>query len=100
MLEDLNVSGMMKNRHLSRAIAAQRFFHFRTKLTIKAKQRGIEVRIVDRFYSSSKRGSHCGRLKSDLKLNDRIYRCECGLELDRDLNAAINLRNAPEYEPA
>jgi putative transposase len=98
VLEDLNVRGMMKNRHLSRAIAAQRFSYFRTKLTIKAKQRGIEVRIADRFYPSSKKCSHWGRIKSDLKLNDRIYRCECGLELDRDLNAAINLRNAPKYE--
>ena len=100
VLEDLNVRGMMKNRHLSRAIAAQRFFYFRTKLTIKAKQRGIEVRIVDRFYPSSKKCSSCGRIKADLKLKDRIYRCECGLELDRDLNAAINLRNAPKYETA
>lgn len=100
VLEDLNVRGMMKNRHLSRAIAAQRFYHFRNKLRIKAKERGIEVRIVDRFYPSSKRCSSCGRIKADLKLKDRIYRCECGLELDRDLNAAINLRNAPKYEMA
>ena len=100
VLEDLNVRGMMKNRHLSRAIAAQRFYHFINKLTIKAKQREIEVRIVDRFYPSSKKCSSCGRIKADLKLNDRIYRCECGLELDRDLNAAINLRNAPKYEIA
>ncbi|MBO4780622.1 MAG: transposase, partial [Selenomonadaceae bacterium] len=87
VLEDLNVGGMMKNRHLSKAIAAQRFSHFRLKLTIKAKQRGIEVRIADRFYPSSKKCSHCGRIKSDLKLY-------------RDLNAAINLRNAPKYETA
>ena len=93
VLENLNVRAMMKNRHLSRAIAAQRFSYFRMKLTIKAKQRGIEVRIVDRFYPSSKKCSQCGRIKSDLKLKDRIYRCECGLELDRDLNAAINLKN-------
>ena len=98
VLEDLNVSGMMKNRHLSRAITQQRLFHFRTKLTVKAKQLGIEVRIVDRFYPSSKKCSACGRIKSDLKLGDRIYRCECGLELDRDLNAAINLRNALKYK--
>ena len=100
VLEDLNVSGMMKNRHLSRAIAAQRFFHFRAKLTTKAKQIGTEVRIVDRFYPSSKKCSQCGRIKRDLKLRDRIYSCECGLELDRDLNAAINLKNASEYELA
>ena len=98
VLEDLNVRGMMKNRHLSKAIAAQRFSYFRTKLTIKAKQIEIEVRIVDRFYPSSKKCSQCGRIKLDLKLRDRIYRCECGLELDRDLNAAINLKNVTEYE--
>ena len=100
VLEDLNVKGMMSNRHLSRAIAQQRFFYFRTKLTIKAKQLGIEVRIVDRYYPSSKKCSWCGRIKSDLKLRDRIYRCECGLEMDRDLNAAINLKNASKYEIA
>ena len=100
VLEDLNVRGMMKNRHLSRAIAAQRFSYFRTKLTLKAKQHGIEVRIVDGFYPSSKKCSQCGRIKADLKLKDRIYHCECGMELDRDLNAAINLRNAPKYEIA
>ena len=100
VLEDLNVRGMMKNRHLSKAIAAQRLSYFRIKLTIKAKQRGIEVRIADKFYPSSKKCSACGRIKDDLKLKDRIYRCECGLELDRDLNAAINLRNAPKYKIA
>lgn len=100
VLEDLNVRGMMKNRHLSRAIAAQRLSYFRIKLTIKANQRGIEVRIVDRFYPSSKKCSRCGRIKRDLNLADRIYRCECGMELDRDLNAAINLKNAPEYKLA
>ena len=100
VLEDLNVRGMMKNRHLSRAIAAQRLSYFRTKMTTKAKQIGIEVRIVDRFYPSSKKCSACGRIKRDLKLKDRIYRCECGLEMDRDLNAAINLKNVAEYEIA
>ena len=100
VLEDLNVRGMMKNRHLSRAIASQRFSYFRLKLTIKAKQSGIEVRIVDRFYPSSKKCSCCGRIKRDLKLKDRMYRCECGLNLDRDLNAAINLKNATEYKLA
>ena len=98
--EDLNVRGMMKNWHLSRAIAAQRFSYFRAKLPIKTKQIGIEVRIVDKFYPSFKKCSRCGRIKRDLKLRDRIYRCECGMELDRDLNAAINLKNATEYEIA
>ena len=100
VLEDLNVRGMMKNRYLSRAIAAQRLSYFRTKLTTKAKHFGIEVRLVDRFYPSSKKCSSCGRIKSDLKLKDRIYHCECGLKWDRDLNAAINLRNATEYKLA
>ena len=100
VLEDLNVRGMMKNRHLSKAIAAQRLSYLRTKLTNKAKENGIEVRIVDRFYPSSKKCSQCGRIKKDLKLKDRVYRCECGLELDRDLNAAINLKNATEYKIA
>ena len=100
VLEDLNVRGMMKNRHLSKAIAAQRLSYLRTKLTNKAKEKGIEVRIVDRFYPSSKKCSQCGRIKKDLKLKDRVYRCECGLELDRDLNAAINLKNATEYKIA
>ena len=100
VLEDLNVRGMMKNRHLSKAIAAQRLSYFRTKLTAKAKEYGIAVRIVDRFYPSSKKCSKCGRIKKDLKLKDRIYHCECGFEIDRDLNAAINLKNATEYKIA
>ena len=100
VLENLNVRGMMKNRHLSRAIAAQRLSYFRIKLTAKAKQMGIEVRMVDRFYPSSKKCSHCGRIKQNLKLKDRVYRCQCGLELNRDLNAAINLKNAPKYKLA
>ena len=100
VLEDLNIRGMMKNRHLSKAIAAQRLSYFRTKLTIKAKEYGIEVRIVDRFYPSSKKCSQCGIIKTDLKLKDRIYHCECGLKIDRDMNAAINLKNATEYKIA
>ena len=91
---------MMKNRHLSKAIAAQRLSYVRIKLTAKAKQVGIEVRVVDRFYPSSKRCSKCGRIKKELKLKDRVYRCECGFEIDRDLNAAINLKNATEYKLA
>ena len=100
VLEDLNVRGLMKNRHLSKTIAAQQLSYFRAKLTIKAKEYGIEVRIVDRFYPSSKKCSKCGRIKRDLKLKDRVYRCECGFEMDRDLNAAINLKNATEYKIA
>jgi len=94
VLEDLNVSGMMKNRHLSKAISKQKFYQFRVKLTYKAKQIGIEMRVVDRFYPSSKKCSNCGMIKKDLKLSDRVYKCGCGLVIDRDLNASINLKNA------
>lgn len=97
-IEDLNVSGMMKNRHLSKAIAQQGFFYFKTKLQNKCKEYGIELRIVSRWYPSSKTCACCGNIKKDLKLSDRVYICEeCGYKKDRDLNAAINLRNAKEY---
>ncbi len=99
-IEDLNVSGMMKNRHLAKAVAGQKFYEFRTKLILKAKQNNIEVRIVDRFYPSSKVCSCCGAYKKDLKLSDRVYKCSCGLSIDRDLNASINLANAKEYKIA
>lgn len=97
-IEDLNVKGMMKNRHLSKAIAQQNFYYFRTKLENKCKQNGIELRIVSRWYPSSKICACCGYIKKDLKLSDRVYICDdCGFEIDRDLNAAINLKNAKEY---
>ena len=99
-IEDLNVKGMMKNKHLSKAIASQKFFEFKTKLISKCKQNNIELRIVDRFYPSSKTCSQCGKVKKDLKLSDRIYRCDCGLTIDRDLNASINLKNAKKYKIA
>ena len=99
-IEDLNVKGMMKNKHLSKAIASQKFFEFKTKLMSKCKQNDVELRIVDRFYPSSKTCSNCGRIKKDLKLSDRVYKCSCGLVIDRDLNASINLRNAKEYKIA
>ena len=99
-IEDLNVSGMMKNRHLSKAIASQKFYEFRAKLKIKCDDSGIELRIVDRFYPSSKRCYCCGQIKKDLKLSDRIYRCACGYVEDRDLNASKNLRDAVTYEVA
>lgn len=100
-IEDLNVRGMMQNRHLARAIAGQKFYEFRTKLTNKAKQLGIEVRVVDRFYPSSKLCSCCGVIKSDLKLSDRVYTCSsCGMEMDRDFNASQNLANAKTYKLA
>ena len=99
-IEDLNVKGMMKNKHLSKAIASQKFFEFKTKLTVKCKENHIELRIVDRFYPSSKTCSQCGKVKKDLKLSNRIYKCDCGLSVDRDLNASINLKNAKEYKIA
>ena len=99
-IEYLNVKGMMKNKHLSKAIASQKFFEFKTKLMFKCKENHIELRIVDRFYPSSKTCSNCGKIKKDLKLSDRIYKCDCGLAIDRDLNASINLKNAKEYKIA
>jgi putative transposase len=100
-IEDLNVKGMMKNRHLSKAVSNQKFYEFRVKLTSKCKQEGIELRIVDRWYPSSKLCSCCGHIKKDLKLSDRVYICnECGLVIDRDLQASINLRDAKTYKIA
>lgn len=97
-IEDLNVRGMLKNRHLSKAIANQGFYQFVSKLQHKCVLNGIELRQVDRFYPSSKICSDCGKIKRDLKLSDRIYICECGNIIDRDLNAAINLKYAKEYK--
>lgn len=100
-IEDLNVKGMMKNRHLSKAVAGQKFYEFRIKLANKCKQNDIELRIVDRWYPSSKLCSYCGNVKKDLKLSDRVYVCnECGLVIDRDLQASINLREAKTYKIA
>lgn len=99
-IEDLNVSGMMKNRHLSKAVASQKFYEFRTKLKCKCDDNGIELRVVDRWYPSSKLCHRCGCIKKDLKLSDRIYRCGCGYIEDRDFNAALNLRDAMTYEIA
>ena len=99
-IEDLNVSGMMKNRHLSKAVASQKFYEFRTKLKTKCDENGIELRVVDRWYPSSKICHCCGAVKKDLKLSDRIYRCDCGYVEDRDFNAALNLRDAWTYEIA
>lgn len=99
-IEDLNVSGMMKNRHLAKAVTACKFYEFRTKLTAKCHERGIELRVVDRFYPSSKTCHACGHVKKDLKLSDRTYTCTCGYTADRDHNAALNLRDAKTYEIA
>lgn len=99
-VEDLNVSGMMKNRHLSKAVASQKFYEFRTKLKTKCGENGIELRVVDRFYPSSKLCHCCGCIKKDLKLSDRVYRCRCGYAEDRDFNASLNLRDAISYKIA
>ncbi len=99
-VEDLNVSGMMKNRHLSKAVASQKFHEFRTKLENKCEENGIELRIVDRWYPSSKLCHQCGSIKKDLKLSDRTYECGCGYTRDRDFNASLNLRDATTYEIA
>ena len=98
-IEDLKVSNMMKNRHLSKAIQEQNFYSIRTKLINKCRERNIELRLVDTFYPSSKTCSCCSNIKKDLKLNDRIYKCNnCGLEIDRDYNASINLEKAQVYK--
>ena len=99
-IEDLNVSGMMKNRHLSKAVASQKFYEFRTRLKAKCHDNGIELRIVDRWYPSSRMCHCCGNIKKDLKLSDRIYRCDCGSIEDRDFNASLNLRDAVTYKVA
>lgn len=99
-IEDLNVSGMMKNRHLSKAVASQKFYEFRIKLQTKCVENGIELRIVDRWFPSSKTCHCCGTIKKDLKLSDRIFKCTCGYIEDRDFNAALNLRDAMIYKIA
>ena len=92
VIEDLNVRGMMKNRHLAKHIQNAMFYEFRRQLEYKCLQYGIELVVAERFYPSSKTCSYCGCIKSDLKLKDRVYKCNsCGLEKDRDLNAAENL---------
>ena len=91
-IEDLNVSGMMKNRHLAKAVQSQGFYEFHRQLEYKCKNAGIQLIVADRFYPSSKLCSCCGSVKKDLKLSDRVYRCSCGNVMDRDFQAAINLK--------
>ena len=91
VIEDLAVSDMKKNKHLSDAIRKQGFSEFRKQLEYKCNFRGIQLVVADRFYPSSKTCSQCGEVKKDLKLKDRVYKCSCGLSIDRDLNASINL---------
>lgn len=94
VMEDLNVSGMMKNKHLSKAIQEQKFYEFIRQMKYKCEFNGIEFVQADRFYPSSKTCSCCGNIKKNLKLKDRVYKCEkCNLIIDRDKNASINLGN-------
>ena len=99
-IEDLNVKGMMKNRHLSKAVASQKFYEFRIKLQAKCNENGIELRVADRWYPSSKTCHCCKNIRKDLKLSDRIFKCDCGYIEDRDFNAALNLRDTMTYEVA
>ena len=93
VMEDLNVKGMMKNEYLAKSIASQCFYEFKRQMKYKCERLGISFVEVDRWYPSSKTCSHCGKIKKNLKLSDRVFRCECGFTLDRDLNASINLAN-------
>lgn len=94
VIEDLNVRGLMKNKHLAKHVQDSMFYEFCRQLEYKCSRYGIQLVVADRFYPSSKACSCCGFIKSDLKLNDRVYKCNsCGLEIDRDLNAAENLAN-------
>ena len=95
-IEDLNVSGMMKNKHLSKAIQQQGFYEFRRQIEYKAKWNNIPVILADRFFPSSKLCSCCGMIKKDLKLSDRVYKCDCGNIIDRDYQASLNLKQYGE----
>ena len=99
-IEDLNVKGMMKNRHLSKAVASQKFYEFRIKLQAKCNENGMELRVANRWYPSSKTCHCCKNIRKDLKLSDRIFKCDCDYIEDRDFNAALNLRDAMTYEVA
>lgn len=96
VLEELNVSGMMKNKHLSKSVQQQRFYEFRKQIEYKSKWNNISVILADRFFPSSKLCNCCGKIKKDLKLSDRIYKCECGNVIDRDYQAALNLKKYGE----
>ena len=95
-IEDLNVSGMMKNKHLSKAIQQQGFYEFRRQIEYKSAWNNIPVIIADRFFPSSRLCSCCGEVKKDLKLSDRIYKCDCGNIIDRDFQASLNLKQYGE----
>lgn len=99
-IEDLNVAGMVKNHHLAKAVSDASFFELRRMLEYKTAKTGAKLHVIDRWYPSSKTCSNCGSVKAKLSLNERTYKCEhCGLTIDRDLNAAINIQvagSAPE----
>ena len=96
VIESLNIKGMMKNKHLSKAFAEQSLYEFRRQLEYKCLWYGVSLIFANRFYPSSKTCSCCGNVKKGLKLSDRVYRCKCGFVMDRDLNASINLREYPK----
>ena len=97
MIEDLNVKGMSKNHRLASAILDGGFYEFRRQLEYKSEWYGSQLVVANRFYPSSKMCSGCGNIKQELRLSERIYKCEkCGIEIDRDLNAAINLEKYEE----
>ena len=98
VLEDLNISGMMKNRHLSKSVQQQKLHEFRRQIEYKSEWNGIKVVIADRFFPSSKMCICCGNIKKDLKLSDRIYKCECGNVIDRDFQASLNLKRYGEMQ--
>ena len=93
VMENLNVSNMMKNRHLAKAIAQQGFYKFIEQIKYKCALNGIKFIQAPTFYPSSKMCSGCGSIKKDLKLSDRVYKCDCGFSCDRDKNATYNLAN-------
>ena len=95
-MESLNVSGMMKNKHLSKVIQQQKIYEFQRQIEYKSAWNNIPVIIADRFFPSSKLCSCCGNIKKDLRLSDRIYKCECGNVIDRDYQAALNLKRYGE----
>ena len=99
-IEDLNVAGMVRNHRLAKAVSDAAFGEFRRQLEYKTARTGAALRVIDRWYPSSKTCSKCGRVKAKLSLSERVYRCDaCGLSIDRDLNAAVNIKvagSAPE----
>lgn len=97
-IEDLNVSGMMKNRHLSRVLNECKFYEIRRQLEYKGQFYGVEIIVVDRWFPSSKLCSNCGQIKKNLKLSDRMYNCDCGIKIDRDLNASVNIMKKGKLE--